>query len=230
MSLNSFFTNLDFFQIATILGAIGLPIFYWIESIAWILKSLSPANSIAMGVAKSNVLLYVGRFFYFCSYISIAYLIDHGIETYYLQQIFLGAMVFSGIMQFLLLNNNALNKTVLFFSYFFRFQYNPINFPSKIYFDKKVFIYSCVIGIGLVISFLAPFLLANQFLDYRLTLNSLGQVLNIFATLFLLLALDPILYKEMDNGRLLNVLKPYILGRLMAFLVIIISILFYLFC
>lgn len=227
MSLTSFFASLDFFQIATILGAIGLPFFYWIESIAWILKSLSPAHSIAIGVAKSNVLIYVGRFFYFCSYISIAYLIDHGVSTDRLQLIFLLTMVIGAGMQSLLLNRYLLNRKIFYFSRWFRFQYKPLFLEDiKVTFDKKVFMYSCLVSIALVIALFLPFLLANEFLNYRLTMNSFGQILNIIGTILLLLVLDPILYRKMDQGNLTDVLKPYILGRLMAFLIAVIYLTF----
>jgi hypothetical protein len=227
VSLTSFFNSLDFFQIATIFGAIGLPFCYWIESIAWILKSLSPVNSIAVGVAKSNVLIYVGRFFYFFTYVSIAYLIDHGVSTDRLQMIFLLAMVICLCIHCFLLNEYLLNKIIFYFARFFRFQYKVLSFENvRVSFDKKVFIYSCLISIALLIALFLPFLLANEFLNYRLTMNSFGQILNVIGTVFLLLALDPILYRKMDQGNLSDVLKPYILGRLMAFFIAVIYLTF----
>jgi len=78
----------------------------------------------------------------------------------------------------------------------------------------------------LVIALFLPFLLANEFLNYRLTMNSFGQILNIIGTILLLLMLDPILYRKMDQGNLTDVLKPYILGRLMAFLIAVIYLTF----
>ena len=227
MSLTSFFTSLDFFQITTILGAIGLPFCYWIESIAWILKSLSPVNSIAIGVAKSNVLIYVGRFFYFSTYISIAYLIDHGVSTDRLKVIFLLAMIVCLCMHCLLLNEYLLNKKIFYFARFFRFQYRLLSLHNiKGSFDKKVFIYSCLVSIALVLALFIPFLLANEFLNYRLTMNSFGQILNILGTILLLLALDPILYRKMDQGNLTVVLRPYILGKLMAFFIAVVYLTF----
>jgi hypothetical protein len=63
-----------------------------------------------------------------------------------------------------------------------------------------------------------PYILASALPEYRLTMSSLGQVLNAFGMIFILVYVDQRLYRAWDNGALGAAIYSYRWGRLCGIL------------
>lgn len=72
---------------------------------------------------------------------------------------------------------------------------------------------SSIFSLGLAV----PYILASTYPDYRLTLASLGQVVNAVGTLLLLLFVDQILFQSIDDGTIRFKVIRYTIGRSLGF-------------
>lgn len=62
-----------------------------------------------------------------------------------------------------------------------------------------------------------PLLLASIFIEYRLSMANLGQLINSFGTIALLFFVDQLLFQSLDKGMICVDIKTYTYGRICGF-------------
>jgi hypothetical protein len=198
-----------------------LAILFFIDTSCWCLRGLSPRNKIGLYTSKTNIYSYFGRLFTF-TYMSIMSIrIDVGLSVesvtlYVCIGFFVGAIV-----QAATLNSGYLSHKILAtLARFLRVELEVRSeAPSRGGIVQTPLFVSTFIATTLFCAGLgAPYILAAALPEYRLTMSSLGQVLNAFGMIFILIYVDQRLYRAWDNGTLGAAIYSYRWGRVSGIL------------
>lgn len=198
-----------------------LSILFFIDTSCWCLRGLSPRDRIGLYTSKTNIYSYFGRLFTF-TYMSIMSIrIDVGLSVesvtlYVCIGFFVGAMV-----QAATLNSGHLSQKILTtLARLLRveLELQPEAQIRKETIETALFASTFAATTLFCAGLGAPYILASALPEYRLTMSSLGQILNAFGMIFILIYVDQRLYRAWDNGALGAAIYSYRWGRVSGIL------------
>ena len=194
------------------------------ETTSWLVRSYSKKECNGVFIAKTNIYLYCARIFLLIYTAGLSYLVDNNIElveilllvsmSYILASLlhilllghYVQHKICSFIIKILLINNNGVRNI------------NNINYENKVA-QKNLIANTTISAFFFSLAMAAPYATASLLPDLRMTLGAIGQIINSAGTIILLLLVDPILYKLMDLGVLMENLKGYLIGRILGFMI-----------
>lgn len=194
---------------------------YLIETSSWYLRVHSLPNNIGHFISKSNILLYLGRFFAILSQLLVSLFIDNGVGTAFVITIYFSASIFSVAVHYIIFFNLTVrNKLISVLLFILRLPKNSLIDATLVATnDKKLILATTIVTSIFVLGMTLPMVLASMYPDLRLTMSNLGSGVNFFGMLLLLSYLDPILYRELDRGHLVLKIDSYISGKIIAYIV-----------
>jgi hypothetical protein len=204
--------------ITIIFFSINIGIALIIETTSWSVRSLSNINSNGIFIARTNIYLYGGRFFMLFFSAGLGYVVDNGSTAKNILLLISISYMSAGLLHSLLLihkyNIFISSLVAKFLGLTIRKKYQSNNYKNNTI--KINTLLSTVFFTG---ALMAPFMMASIFPQYRMTMVSLGQIINSIGTLILLFFVDPKLYKLMDEDKLFGSIKFYIQGRCFGFMI-----------
>lgn len=199
----------------TLVCIISLPMLFLLESITWYIRSLSIENKIAWVIAKTNMVVYFSRFFYLAYLTLIYYQLENGSSLNKTLTILFCAFLISVVFQGLIFT--SIGKSVIQkISNLYGIEINKIEVKKR-KIDIKLFIYNVMAVILISLGVILPAILAYIYPNQRLTLSVSYQIMNAFGTFILLSKVDPVLSESMDLGYLNEIIRSYLLSRILAF-------------
>lgn len=203
-------------------SALLLSLALFIDTTSWWIRSLAGKNDVGLYISRSNIYLYGGRFFSLAFVIIVSFSIEIGFSS---KQVALCCFVtfsFCTLTQLICAMRNFESSFIintLSRILFLSKKNSPINSIGSYVFNPKLF-YSTIfatfifsLGSG------APLLLASIFVDYRLSMANVGQLINSMGMLTLLFFVDQSLFKSLDDGTININVKTYTYGRITGFFI-----------
>ena len=186
-----------------------------IETSSWNLRSLASRDNKGLFIARTNIYLYGGRFFLLAFSTGLAYLVDMSATAVEISFVIFLSYISAALVHTLLLSGNISNLLV-------KSCVRLLGLPNENsrlqhVFSAKIFWFTSISAAFFCVAMTAPFIIATQFPEYRMTLSGVGQLINSFGTLILLFMVDPLLYKLLDKNILSSAIRSYTLGRLFGF-------------
>jgi hypothetical protein len=197
-----------------------LAVALFIDTTSWWVRSLAGRNELGLFISRSNIYLYGGRFFSLAFVIVISFAIERGLTPKQVALCCFLTFVLSILLHMLCATKGFHNSLIM------RILTRALFLPHKsdknvehiaYRFDAKLFystIFATVIfsvGSGL------PLLLASIFIEYRLSMANIGQLINSFGTIAILFFVDQLLFRSLDSGLIRSDIKTYTYGRICGF-------------
>ena len=197
------------------IAATGFGLSLLVETTSWSLRAMSSENNHGFFNARANIYLYGGRFFSLLFMMIISLLVDKQINSSHVILFVAISVTCAAIIQFFywrsILFFNYLNKIIAHLFLHKVTGLKSIRFHKKI--DQKLFLNTLFASSILVLGVTSPYILASVYPEVRMTISTLGQVINAIGTLILLFSVDPILFRKMDTNSLHTYIFSYIKGR-----------------
>lgn len=195
---------------------------FLIETSSWLLRAQSTPADVGLYVGRSNIYLYSSRMFTLVFTASLAFAIESGqpihaifttiYATFILSAVFHVGLMFdtfrSGAMQVI---SGALLLPPR----------GRVGHTAGMHIvGTRLFWLTTATSIIFSISLTAPILGAILLPEYRLSISYVGQIINFFGTIIILLFVDQILFKAIDAQQIDEVIMSYVGGRLVGFVLI----------
>jgi hypothetical protein len=198
---------------------LSLVIALLIETTSWSLRSYAKIEYRGTIISKTNIYLYGARLFILIYMTGLSFLVDKREAVFNLIMLVSFSYILSSVIHLSILNNNTHAKIcdiflrVLFVDkLMIREQNKTKEYSSSLLFNTALSAFTFSLGM------IAPYFFASLYPDYRMTFGTIGQIINSLGTIFLLFFVDPILYRHMDNNRLMENLHSYYAGRILGFI------------
>lgn len=203
-------------SILYLIAILTLPLLYLVETLSWYVKAVANNDQFGRVVARTNILLYLSRFFFFTYSGVVYFLIESGTEATRIYSLLLYAFLLSALSQTIFLNRHCSFWMASTTSRILDIQTVPTKFVSDKH-SGKIFIWGSIAVALFASAIILPVVFALSYPEYRLSLSSLAQILNAFGTVVLLILVDPKLYDAMDQCELNLKLRAYSLARIIGF-------------
>ena len=192
-----------------------------IDTSGWWIRAFSDGSNMGTFVSKTNIYTYSGRLFSFTYMSFLSFYIESGANTFEVSKIIFVSLVGGAAAHGILLNRydysqnflKFIAKTIKLDIGRNKLSQQPLDYGWKIKYAAASATAIFCLGMS------APYILASMFPNFRLTLSSVGQILNAVGMLFILLLVDQLLYKSWDRGELAAAVSYYNTGRIMGVIV-----------
>lgn len=178
-----------------------------LEIYSYILKGIKIDGYSRQLIGYAGFIHYFGRIIYVVVLMILSYLFEVENVRSDMNYIFLFSFLTSLAFVFCVLNNNDI---YYFFQRFVRllsfFSYRNIKEPKfhKVEFSitcNRVFIFSYFSSFCITLAFVAPFIAAQIYPEYRMLATYSGQAMNFAATAIVLAVIEPVLFNELDSQK-----------------------------
>jgi hypothetical protein len=186
-----------------------------IDSSGWWLRAFSDGSNIGHFVARTNLYTYSGRLFSFFYMFLLSIFIEFGATALEVCGLIVVSFVVGGLAHKIFLNRSTPSQYILQkLANIMRLEVTPVpvNFVGVSY-GPKLLITTAAATTIFCLGMSAPYILASLFPAFRLTLASVGQILNAAGMMFILFFVDQIMYKSWDNRELGSAIEYYNNGR-----------------
>jgi hypothetical protein len=165
--------------------------------------------------ARANVYLYGGRFFALLFMMILSLIVDREPNFHHVLIFISISVSLAAIIQLLYWNSSTFFKCVNRVIIFLLLKKMPYVIPLKTHnkVDHTLFLNSWIATSILVFGVTSPYILACIMPEIRMTIATLGQVINAVGTVILLFKVEPLLYRRMDKNDLHVHVFSYIKGR-----------------
>jgi hypothetical protein len=190
----------------------------FVETSSWWIRANASSGNFGHYVSRSNIYLYSARLFSLCFSILLAIQIENHYPT---STITLGLAIgfsFSSLLQFLLLSLRKTRAKVIKIVLMIMFLQDQNNFVDQSRnlthgIDKNLFLSAFFSSLIFASGISIPSFLSSIFIDNRLVISNLGQVINAFGSIIVLIVVDQRLFRALDEGRLGHALTSYTHAR-----------------
>lgn len=196
-----------------------MAISYAIETVSWSVRAAAPKGMIGFYVSRSNIFLYFGRFFTLAYSALIAVGIERGANIHYVATVLFCGFFSTSILHFAMILSGRCERWLvgtacrLLFIKFDNVRSSRGSISIKGIITLPTATASLLFSVGITL----PLLIAVIFPAYRLSLSYTGQIVNAAGTLLLLFLVDQRMFRSLDEGRLVEDMPSYIIGRALAF-------------
>jgi hypothetical protein len=186
-----------------------------IDSSGWWLRTFSDGSNIGHFVARTNLYTYSGRLFSFFYMFLLSLFIEFGATSLEVCELIIISFVVGGIAHKILLNRSAASQYGLHkLANMMRLELNPVPVELvEVSYGHKLLLTTAAATTIFCLGMSAPYILASLFPTFRLTLASVGQILNAAGMMFILFFVDQLMYKSWDNRELGSAIEYYNNGR-----------------
>lgn len=203
-------------------SALLLSIALYIDTTSWWIRSLANKDNIGLYISRSNIYLYGGRFFSLLFVVLLSFSIETGLSP---AQVALCCFFTFSLCTLLHLTCAVRNfddshiisllARALILPKRHPFTANNLSyfFNARLFYSTTFATFAFSVGSG------APLLLASIFIDYRLSMANIGQLINSLGMLSLLFFVDQSLFKSLDSGLIIIDVKTYTYGRILGFII-----------
>lgn len=208
----------------TLFIPIALALSFFIETSSWWIRIYASANNVGQYISSSNIYLYGGRFFALVFSLLLALEIESGSDPFDIALLFCISFFVSSLFQLPLFHYQIRRFLLKYISFFLRLpspnfdkpkQEEPVLFQIRSLFFSTL-ISTILFSVGITI----PLFIASIFIENRLSISNLGQLINSFGMIILLFLVDKKLYYSLDQGYLYQTVKVYTIARLAAFVLV----------
>lgn len=196
------------------ISAVFLSVALFIDTSAWWIRSLAQPTDVGLYVSRSNIYLYGGRFFSLAFVVAVSLAIEIGATPKQVAICCFYTFCLASLLQLVCVMKNFNNGAVM------KVMMRILILPKKLQNDKaglvknkKLFITTIFASFVFAIGNGMPLLFASIFIDYRLSMSNLGQIINSLGMVCLLLFVDQDLFKAIDNGTIQSEVIVYTRGR-----------------
>lgn len=203
-----------------IVAIVALPALYFIETMSWAIKAQAKNDQIGMVIARTNILLYGSRMFFFVYSSLIYFFIESGLEKGQIYLILIISFLVTCLSQYLVLKKEVVSRVSNFVLGYSR----NVEFTKSIEFSFFIKIF--IVNVIFTLAVIAPVAIALNFFSYRMTATSAGPILNSIGTWILLIYVDTKLYASMDENRLNEKVFSYVTGRITGFAIGVLILMF----
>ena len=213
-------TTLDIFLIC--LSAVGFSTSLLVETSSWHLRSLAKRDSHGLFNSRANIYLYGGRFFALTFMMLMSSFVDRNFTFIWVFRNIAICVTLAGIFQVSYVSVRSVRDYVdIFFFRVILYGIKEFNITEGVQKkDSKLFLKTLISTIILCIGVTSPYVVASRYPDARMTISTLGQIINAFGTVILLFWVEPHLYKKMDDDQLNLNLYSYFEGRALGLIVV----------
>lgn len=183
-----------------------------IETSSWDLRSLASRDNKGLFIARTNIYLYGGRFFLLVFSTGLAFLVDTNATAIEISVVIFSSYMSATLAHVLLILRDVRSAFIKNCARFLRLPHEES--PFQPVFSPKIFWFTSLSACFFCLATAAPYIIATQFPEYRMTLSVVGQLINSFGTLLLLFIVDPLLYRLLDENLLSQAVRSYTFGRL----------------
>lgn len=200
-------------------AAVAMMAAFLVESSSWWIKGACPPGMVGLYVSRSNIYLYFGRFFALTYNALIAFGIENGATARQVSgtlAIGFGAAFAAHLV--LLAGGGATRVTITVLGRILLLPHRQWKVaPAASCHNKPIVVATATASLCFGLGISLPLLLAVFVPQYRMSLSYIGQTVNALGTILLLFMVDQRLFRSLDEGRLLEDLPSYSLGRAAAF-------------
>jgi hypothetical protein len=207
------------FEIALASAAISsLTVALLIETLSWWIRGKAPLDMFGTFVSRSNIFLYGGRLFALIFTSIIAFSIEMGNGLASVMRDLAAAFAIATLFHTLLLLPRFENGRWMRLALFLMHLPNVEKLPTKIKTSQRNYIISATALASMVFAIGngSPLILATLVPEFRLSISGIGQIINAAGTFIILFIVDQIMFKSMDKGELISVVRIYTIGRIMG--------------
>lgn len=203
------------FQTLLWVATLGFSLSLLVETSSWTLRAMSTKSNHGFFNARANIYLYGGRFFALLFMMILSLIVDQEVNFHRVLMFIATSVSSAAIIQWLYWNSSIFFKFVNRIIIFLLLKKIPYTNLIKIHdrADHRLFLNSWVATSILVFGVTSPYLLASIYPELRMTISTLGQVINAVGTVILLFKVEPLLYRRMDKNDLHIHVFSYIKGR-----------------
>lgn len=192
----------------------------FIDTTSWWIRSLASQNNVGLYISRSNIYLYGGRFFSLAFVIVVSFAVESGFSTADIALCCFLTFTLCTILQSICVAPNfksgiiikTLSRALVLPS---KIQCETINtayfFNGRLFYSTMFATFIFSLGSG------APLLLASIYIDYRLSMANIGQLINSLGMLAILFFVDQSLFRSLDSGLITIDIKTYTYGRVCGF-------------
>ena len=204
-----------YLEILLPLASLGFGVSLLAETTSWTLRAMSTRSNSGFFNARANIYLYAGRFFALLFMMILSLIVDKGADLHRVLNFVAIAVSFATLIQcaywYSELFFQAINRLIIFL--FLRKNTSIKILINRGKVDHRLFFNSWVATSILVFGVTSPYILASIYPDIRMSISTIGQLINAFGTVILLFKVEPLLYKRMDKSDLHIYVFSYIKGR-----------------
>lgn len=213
-------TSFDTFLVC--LSAIGFSISLLVETSSWHLRSLANKNSQGLFNSRANIYLYGGRFFALAFMMLMSSFVDRHFSLISVIESIAICVTLAGVFQLSYASfRPARDYLDIFLFRVILHGINDFNIAlGEHQKDSSLFLKTIFSTVILCVGVTSPYIIASKFPDARMTISTLGQIINAFGTVILLFWVEPHLYKKMDKGQLNLNLHSYFDGRALGLIIV----------
>lgn len=214
--------------IISLSAAVALAVAFFVETSSWWVRVEAKNDNFGLFISRSNIYLYMGRFFSLIFSALIAFKIESGTTSSQIAFLLFLTFLTSFLIQLLILNIHFRRFMLNVISIILRLPKTERNERPAVseYFHERqdekyrlflfTFFASTIFGFGISM----PLFLASVFIENRLLLSNLAQAINALGMVITLLFVDQKLYSAFDNLSLYPNLLVYTAARSSAFLIV----------
>jgi hypothetical protein len=202
-----------------------------IDSSGWWLRTFSDGSNIGHYVSRTNLYTYSGRLFSFLYMSLLSLYIEFGASAQDVCLIIIISLLTGAAAHKILLNRSTTSSRVL--QMIARVMKLDVSLDQahdlELAYGPKLKWTAAAATTIFCMGMSAPYILASLFPDFRLTLASVGQILNAAGMMFILFFVDYLMYKSWDNKELNTAINYYNAGRIygVLFAAMLISVLYF---
>ncbi|MBB5685733.1 hypothetical protein FHS49_001749 [Sphingobium boeckii] len=195
---------------------------FLIETSSWLVRAQSSSTDVGLYVGRSNIYLYSARMFTLIFTASLAFCVEIGYPVQIIFQIIYSTFFLSALFHIVFIYRSIRSIAMKVISGALmlpsrREVGNSLNISN---FSDKLFFMTLFTSVIFSISLAAPILGALIVPDFRLSISYIGQIINFFGTIVILLFVDQILFKAIDLQKINDVIMSYVAGRAVGFLLV----------
>lgn len=203
------------FKLLLLIATLGFGISLLVETTSWALRAMSSKSNHGYFNARANIYLYGGRFFALLFMMILSLIVDREADLHRVLIFIAISVSFAALIQLLYCSSGVffkyVNRIIIFLLLKKMPHVNSLKIQDKA--DHRLFLNSWVATSILVFGVTSPYLLASIYPEVRMTISTLGQVINAVGTVILLFKVEPLLYRRMDKNDLHIHVFSYIKGR-----------------
>jgi hypothetical protein len=200
-----------------VICAFGFAVALFIETSSWCVRSRSRIFDQGLFNSRANIYLYGSRAFLLTFVLSMSFLIDKKISGELVILVVATALTLALLLHLafkysLIFNKRVLEVILKYLALNGDGREKIVELDSRFGLMRNTAMATVILTFGVV----SPFIIAQNYPDIRMTIGAFGQIINAFGTILLLLKVDPIMYRGMDDGTLFTLVDSYVDGRIVG--------------
>lgn len=203
---------------------VALAVSFFVETSSWWIRVAATKDNFGYYISRSNIYLYGGRFFALIFGVLLSVQVESRTKPADIAFLICICFFFSCLLQTMMLNKNIRFVLINKLCHMLRLPLLEKCFDTPTIIDtmqrRNLFIGTLISSSLFSLGVSIPLFIASVFIENRLVVSNLGQLINAFGMIIILFFVDQKLYEAFDSGNLYSNLVVYSLARSLSFLLI----------